>query len=391
MAGLHLPQRRRPRRGIALSSLLVFVWPLIAVMIGLALEFGISRLARERLQTAADAAALAGGVDLLDPNAVKPGYTPDVTALQTTASHDAALYANLNLMLGAPLVYPTPTPIFAVFGNVADPTDYNSPFGPNDAQHPCNTLVVTIERSQRHNNPVPLRLGPFLGVLPGNVVATCRATLDQRVYGFRPVGDIPIPVIPLTVLASGSAASWTTQAQAAAVAGVNDNYTVDQHTGQVTSGPDGIPEVIAQAPTQGGPAPGPNDNMAEITIPSPNSTATLIVRGMRPPDLTTFGGQFAFDSSGSLTVQASQTVDSGLTGSLQQIQGANRIWPLYSSASGTDYTITQFVAGRIAQVNTATPGVLSLTVQPSVYATPTALVEAGQPLNPFVAKIGLTR
>lgn len=374
-----------------MSSLLVFVMPLLALAIGLALEFAIAGVARERLQSAADAGALAGGADLLDPNVVKPGYTPDPTTVQDTANQDAALYANLNLMMSTPLVYPTPTPIFAVFGNVADPTDYNCPFGPNDDQNPCNTLVVTIERSQRNNNPVPLRLGPFLGVLPGNVAATSRATLDQRVYGFRPVGNVPIPLIPLTVLASGSSASWTTQAQAAAVPNVNDNFTVDPTTGQVTSGPDGIPEVNVQAPYQGGPAPGSSDNMAEMNITSPNTMAALIIRGLRPEDLTAFGGQFAFGSSGNITVQASSTVDAGLTGALQEIVGANRVWPLYSSASGTDYTITQFVAGRVAQATTVPPGRLVLAVQPCVYATPTALVQAGQPLNPFVAKIGLTR
>ncbi len=383
---------RKTRRGYAASSLLVVLFPVLAVGIGLAIEVGLHGTTREHLQTAADAAALAGAVELLDPLVVQPGHTTNTQTLQQTANTEAGLYANFNLMMGAPLVYPTHTrPVFVVFGNVADPTDWMSPLGPNDDQHPCNTIVVTIERSQRLKNPVPLRLGPFLGILPGNVVATSRGTIDQRVYGFRPNGQIATPVIPFAVLAAGSPVSWTVQASAAATPNVNDNFTVNPTTGQVSNGPDGIPEVLVSAPFQNGPAAGPSDNMVTINFASPNPTATLIQFGLRPIDLTALGGQFAFGNTGTLTVQASTAVDAGLTGVLQLILGANRIWPLYSTRSGTDTTISQFVAGRIASVSTVAPGRLVLAVQPSVYPTSTALVQAGQALNPYVAKLSLTR
>ena len=115
---------------------------------------------------------------LLDPNVVKPGYTPDPTKVQEPANFEAALYANLNLMMDAPLTYPNPAPVFVVFGNVADPTDYNSPFGPNDSQNPCNTLVVTVERSRRNRRRWPRkRLACSIGAWPwSDRRRSCRPT-----------------------------------------------------------------------------------------------------------------------------------------------------------------------------------------------------------------------
>lgn len=65
-----------------------------------------------------------------------------------------------------------------------------------------------------------------------------QATLDQRVVGFRPERGVKVPVVPLIA----EYEAWLDQSLATAAAGINDNFGFDPLTGQVTTGPDGIPE-----------------------------------------------------------------------------------------------------------------------------------------------------
>ena len=369
----------RRRRGFTVSTFLVIATPMFVLMIGLAVEVALVNVTRERLQGAADAAALAAAAELLDPDTLMPAAVVDPTTAQQNANAAALLYSNLNVGIGRPLTYLSNSPILVVFANVADPTDRYSPLGPVDAANPCNTVVVTIERSQRLKNPVPLRLGPFLGILPGNVVATARGTLDRRVYGVRPIGALPCPVVPLAVSAAGNATSWTTQATSAAVSGVNDVATVNPTTGAVTPGPDGVPEVTLSTTT----------NLAVLSLGT-TAPATQMEQGVYVSDLEAYGGALALSETGVLTVPTT-TLDGGtLSSSLTSIIGVNRVWPLYDASQSTLGGGTAVLVG-FASAHVVSASSTTILVQPSIFPTASALVRPGQPLNPYVGKLGLTR
>jgi hypothetical protein len=66
-----------------------------------------------------------------------------------------------------------------------------------------------------------------------------QATVDSRVVGFRPERGVKVPVVPL----AAEYEAWIEQSLAAAEAEINDNFGFDPVTGELVSGPDGIPEL----------------------------------------------------------------------------------------------------------------------------------------------------
>ena len=396
--------RPRPRRGV-LALGLVIVLPVLMITMGLVLELALIGYVREQLQSAADAAALAGAAELLDEDRLKPDATPNIEDDAQAAQRFAALFCNYNLGLGQPWITFSDKPCLVGFGHVANPTDRSSPFeswdGVSDInQIDINTLQVYVERSRRFGNQVPLRLAPFFGVVEARIGVQAAATVDRRVYGFRPKNGAPIFVAPLTITQSGLPQAWLEQANAAAVAGANDNFTVDPSTDTVTPGPDGIPEIRVTAPLPNGDPPDATDTLGTLLFgfsgSDPGGIANQLRVGLEPIDLYELDGQLALDENNLLQLNGRTDVDADVVVVLQEIIGKKRIWPLSSirpdlGQTGVVYDVTDFAAGRVVDASNGPAGKLTVVIQPATMPTTTALVRDGQPLNPYLAKLYLTR
>ena len=314
----------RRRRGFTVSTFLVIATPMFVLMIGLAVEVALVNVTRERLQGAADAAALAAAAELLDPDTLMPAAVVDPTTAQQNANAAALLYSNLNVGIGRPLTYLSNSPILVVFANVADPTDRYSPLGPVDAANPCNTVVVTIERRPATQKPGAVAARAVSRDLAGERRGHGggRSTAASTACGRS--AQLPCPVVPLAVSAAGNATSWTTQATSAAVSGVNDVATVNPTTGAVTPGPDGVPEVTLSTTT----------NLAVLSLGT-TAPATQMEQGVYVSDLEAYGSALALSETGVLAVPTT-TLDGGtLSSSLTSIIGVNRVWPLYDASQST--------------------------------------------------------
>ncbi|HEX8199176.1 MAG TPA: hypothetical protein VF590_01720, partial [Isosphaeraceae bacterium] len=235
----------------------------------------------------------------------------------------------------------------------------------------------------------------LFGVVPATVIVTARATLDRRVYGVRPMGAIPTPLVPLVADAS----SWAAQAQAPPTAGGNDNFRVDARAGRVEPGSDGIPEIVLQAPGPGA-SPSPADNLGVLALGpgrvDPEAVARILADGVRPADLSVWSGQFALeDEAGALDVAGRAEVDAGVVDGLRSIVGAGRVWPLagprVDAGAEAVFPVVDFGAGRVVAAWVDDAGRAVVVVQPTQLVTATALVRAGRPANRWIGKVSLTQ
>ncbi|MBX3414544.1 MAG: hypothetical protein KF708_17790 [Pirellulales bacterium] len=408
-AARRLPLSRRralraggSRRG-ALSGMLVVGLILLFAVLGLALELGLIAHVQVQLQTATDAAALAGAAELLDESVLRPGESPDWTDDIELALKQSQVFAASNVAGGQTVaILPNPQNdpngdfIVAWLESSTNPGEVPQLY-PDSGR--CNTLIVRAQRTQGRGNPVPLWFSPVVGIATADVLAESRATLDQRICGFRPQGLGAIPVVPLAALAKGSQDAWFEQSQTTPIEGVNDKYTVDYRTGVVTKGPDGIPEIELKSPLEDDAGTDGNFLVLEFN-PDPqqqNQFQRQLELGLTAADLVDQNGQLLLDKSGQLVVPGTG-INEKLLGRLTTIVGENRVWPLFSEQTDSDGTtavvLTGFAAGRIVDARVNEDDEAVVLVQASTLVTGTALVRELGPhdqRNPWIARLCLTR
>lgn len=391
------------RRGMTTIGALFSV-TVVAGMLGLALEFALLEHVRGQLQAGANAAALAGAMELIDEDVLYPGRlaqlgsqaaTDDVAAAQSVALD----YARANIAGGVRMFSPLPAqdPPPLVAGWIAEPLDLSSPLVPWPQQGAANVLQVHAERSQRWGNPLPLWIGPLLGVAEGDVAATATACVDQRVHGFRPVQESVVPVMPLAALGWGTADAWTSQAAAPAAAGVNDRFVVNYATGQVEAGSDGIPELVLCTPKVSGGQEVLPGNLGCLRLrasESPQDFTRQVQDGLTTADLTELGGQLAVPPGGSLMVPRGEEFEAMLPDLAATVRGTRRAWPLYrarhSDSGGDWFELAGFAAGCVVD-GYVEDGRTCLIVQPAVLVSRTALVHPAATWNPWLGRLALVR
>jgi hypothetical protein len=394
--------QRQPRRG-TVSGIVVVSLPLLVAVLGLALELALVSHVQIQLQGACDAAALAGASELMDIRVLNPDADHNAGDRSHSARLTALRYMRANGGDAHCVVFDASAgndPFGdLVAGWIEHPTDPDSPFVIGQGAEQCNTLQVRAQRTRQRGNPVPLWLGQLVRVAHADVAAVARATVDRRVYGFRPIGSTSVPVIPLTALEADTRDSWSTQAFASSVAGENDRYSVDYRTGEVADGPDGIPEVRLATAGEAEFQEGESGNLGGLAFRHASWDLQRIQRqilhGLSADDLSQFGGQLALDADGTLCVPGLDDPAARWAEALASIRGANRIWPLHRATTQQErlcYQLAGFAAGRMVHVEWQ-DGQLIVIVQPSVLATRTALVRTlrpGESPNPWIGKLFLT-
>ena len=421
-------------RNINHGSLSVGLLVAMVVLLGslaLAVDTGFLWHAYGQLQFAADAAALAGAAELMDSGVLYA--PPERQALQpilreqriAAARQQALALAALNPVNGSPLRLDTSS-TNDVDGDIARraafrrsiPLDANSAndvdgdivvgwvedvvmsaqMVPWPATEEVNSIVIRARRLRANGDPVVFRFARALGLDGADVMATARASLDQRVYGFRPAGHVRVPLMPLAIItpeASQGEAFWFHLAG-------TDDHTVSTRPARVTSGPDGIAEyALVFDPQQEDATEGvrlARFHTADPMDPGAQSVVSQILGGYTAADLADCGGQFALDGDGTLLVPGASvagTPDTLPLTALRAILGQPRIWPLgtvsSSAAPAPVYTIGGFVAACVVDADEDGDGRLTIHLQPCLLQTATALVCSGQRRNPWIGKLVLNR
>ncbi len=156
------------RRGHAVLFVIVTL-PALLGMAALTIDVGYMYLARQELQTAADAGAMAAAWTLIDEDG---DVVPDVSQAQAT------IFAGLNSSGGT---------VEVSFGWVADPFDPVSQFVPA-APDAANSIRVTTGRTSDTANPLELFFAGIFGFTHTDISASA-------ISSYAPVGELDgIPV-----------------------------------------------------------------------------------------------------------------------------------------------------------------------------------------------------
>ena len=345
-----------------------------------------------QLQHACQAAVLAGAAQLLDPAAGTTPPTPDVAAEArvAAATNQAQIFFAPN---SSAILQTSGDSPDVIAGWCQDPTFPSATVVPWTGAGPVNALSVRGMRRRSNGQAVVMWFGHLFGTGSAEPAAAATASMDQRIYGFRPLEYVPVPMAPLM---ASSTLQWPS-AVVGATAGLSDDYSVDPRTGAVSAGPDQIAEVTLLSPVAGGSAPSGQAAATWLSLPDAATDYNAIVLqvndGIQPVDLTGIGGELALGTDGVLLIPAAAEpnfaqADMLLT-ALLSIRGQRRIWPVGSlDTSGGQPTcrITGFVAGCVVD-GSRNSNVISIVVQACTIQTCTGLLRSPMARNPWIGKL----
>jgi hypothetical protein len=398
------PRKRiRPASEARRGAMALLVLGALVVLLGvgsLALNLTWLTSHQVQLRQACEAAALAGAVQLLDP---APGISPSTSdpaaatrvALATEqartffAPNSSAVLQltgiNPDLVAGwreDPTMPRNPT----TPQNPALPQDPALPqgyFTPWTGAGPVNSLLVRGVRRRSDGRAVTVWFGNFFGIGHAEPAAAAIASIDQRIYGFRPVDFVAVPMAPLL---APSTIQWPSGGPGTAGT-LPDNYSVAPRTGAVTSGPDGVAEITLQTPGAG----------SWLALPTATTDFTLLATqvrdGLKSSDLSGMGGQLALGPDGTLLIPPAAAPVAAQTDALQAallaIRGQKRIWPigtLVTVGGQTLCQVTGFVAGCVVDCS-GNANSLTIVVQACTIQTCTGLLRSGTTRNPWIGKL----
>ena len=382
---------------------------LVAVLSGAALV--IDRLwldtAHAELQTAAEAAALAAGRELANDDLLRETFNPQSHVMK--ARFAAARIAAENVAVGEPLLLKTDDDGDVRVGQlVVDDETGEVVFVEMDEKP--TTVVVSTRRTNDRQWPGNLPFRTLVGPNSADVVAIAEATLDNHVVGLRLVNDLPIPALPIAILAEAIAplkpVSQQTQRPTARGRAIPtkpnsvkesapmptwkrdieqrrgaDRFAFDSTEGTVDEEPDGIPEIVLRTVSPNSKVPDGNAFVVGLRADLTNDELQRqIVAGWSARDLESFGGELMLDQ-GPLTLTGLRGIDAGTVGeSLRQMIGQPRVCLLYDQADmSSNSHVAQlrcvgFVAGRVMLVTELSGNVIEIVLQPTVMTSRSAVV-----------------
>lgn len=394
--------RAESRRG-TLAPAIAFALLAVMGLVALVLDSLWLDTAQAELQVAAEAAALAAGVQLASDDLLR-GDDPDATVEQrlALAREAARRVAQENRIAGRPVELDASPDGDIRFGKLVRREETGETVF-IETRHDVRSVAIRAEHSRSRNNPVAIWLLKVTSQPGGDVAAIAEATLDNHLVGLEALNGIPVPALPLAVLQhdpDGKRENWRTQIEQRRGP---DRYSVDEHTGEVTaaSSGDGIPEItVHSAPHRGDTS---NVNLFLCLI-RPGLTESDLQRqfrsGFTRSDLPE---PLRFDRS-PVRFPTAPGITGPVLSELPALTGHCRIMFLYDEHSAADdegtVRVAAPVAVRILRALIHDDGSCELTLQPGVLTTRTAITRL-QPQatpdndrdsapNPYIYRLLLT-
>lgn len=386
MNSLHLAARRR---GATVPLFAVLVVPLLG-MLAFSIDVGYIVLVNSELQTAADAAALAGAEKLqeLYIQYTLPGQTSQNAILQTATTHvpgspmeAAEQIAGSNKAGNVPI---TVRDQDVTFGYTDAQGNYSPKYKNNNFGFP-NSVTVIARRDRFANNPLSLFFGPVLGISSKDLTTTATATIySGDVNSLQAIPQVKGHVLPAALDAN----IWQTFYQT----GMSPDGTI--HTAA-----NGYPELqVYPSPNAqgsfGGLDVGPTQNNLPLFAggsaggQTPNDISYFINNNLLPVSL---GGSKDWRADASFT-NPPQINYQGILGQpflLPLFQAVNSTFgPNYQAVSWQKqqgkwvpvYAVVGLVGVQILQAS-GSGSSMTISIQPSAIVDPTAVIT-----SPFAAK-----
>jgi hypothetical protein len=338
--------------------LAALVLAMFIALVALAVDIGVMTMALGQLKTAADAAALAGAMQLVSDNRLNPAYIPSVEA--SNAASKALAIGQANIVLNrAAMILSSDVVVGSKPTNPPDPVDqfFRAEISPN-----TNSVQVTASRDSSHGGVVPAFFSRMWGSNGSSAGVACTATVELfSVSGFTP-GTTNSTLFPIAL----SQSDYNN-----IIINKVDNYSYSDTGapfGTVTSGPDGVYETSLY-PDNSGPG---NSGTINVGV-SNNSTKVLgdqIQYGITPAQIAAAG-----DITAPTTFSGNPGISDGIKDNLTAIIGKSVVIPIYSSVSGNGnnltYNIVAYQPFRIMDVQ-MTGNPKFLIIQPALSTDPTA-------------------
>jgi hypothetical protein len=354
-------------------------------MAAFSVDVGYVANAQGELQRSADAAALAGALQMINLSAPGPSFsmTTNISNAGTSAVH----YAGLNSVCRSSPTISAANDV--VVGYISTPTVPGSAMTYSNPNQ-YNAVQVSVNRSSTENGEVPLFFGKIFGDQGATAYAQATAAVLTNFSGFQmPSDGSALGVMPFAF----DQQSWNALMNGSGP----DQWTYNASNNTVTPGADGVPE--GNLFPQGTGSPG-NRGTVDIGTNN-NSTSNLnsqILNGLSSSDLAAYGGQLTLNSSGTLTLAGNPGISAGVKSALSSIIGEPRVMPIFSQVSGNganaQYTIVEFVSVTVLQVQlTGSVSSKAVTIQPTgmlvkggIPNTTTTQMSTGLYSLPFLVK-----
>lgn len=352
------------------AGCLVLVFGFVAFSV----DLGYITLTKAELQKTADGSSLGSAIELMDGLGL--GRIVDPATAEANARQAAGDIAAANRAGGRDTVYVDANRDVR-FGNYS----YDTATGKwvkSWGTAPYNMVEVTARRDENGSTesgdePLDLFFAPVIGHNQANVEQTATAVLLPGGGFYKRPGQ-NIGILPLTL----DKPSWDNMMYHMKTDGVGqDNYTWNEESKTITSGPDGILEVNLFPY-------GPQDlmpgNRGTVDFgDTGNSTADIerqILYGLNDSDWAALANQGITElnwDSGPIDIYGDTGLSAGFQDELNAIAGEPRAIPLFINISGPGnnalYTIDCFVGIRIMYANlNGKPSSKRVIVQPAPFS-----------------------
>ena len=381
---VHRHRAEQSRHG----AILILAAAVLVVVLGLvafAVDLGYIALAKAQLQAAADAAALGATLECnlmanqsLVDSAVKQGAV-DVAALHRAGGYDAVLLdPAVDVQVGQASWNPTNRVFATQFGTEL---------------RPYNLVKVTARLKQfgvSSNGSTTIkdrRVPLFFARVFGRDYAEIEVSATAAVLpgaGFRVEAGTAktANILPFAL----DLPTWLDLMN-----GIGpDVYTVNEQTGQISPGKDGIPEANLY-PKGSRLLPPGNRGTVDLggSNNSTNDVKRQILDGLNANDLSHFANNELRPDLGPLAINGDTGISSGFKAELAAIKGQPRAIPLFTQVQNPGnnavFTIVKFVGIRIVDVKlTGSETTKYVTIQPSYFSDSTVIPGDGSilPLVP---------
>lgn len=348
----------------------------------LTIDTGYLYNAQAELQSVADAAALAGAIELMNEQRLQ-GETElndMLTSVRQNASYVAALNRVTNESVYLDLNTGNGMDGDIVIGRLDNFLNMNESISLLTPEQ-FNTVGVRVRRDSISNGPVSLWFARLWGIGTANLVAQSAAGYEDNIVGFRATEETNAGLLPISFHKD----FWdlVVAATPGGNADYTDAYSYDPETGAVTPGSDGIPEINIFPGNAGGQLPPGNYGTVDIGSGN-NSTSDIerqILEGVSANDLSYMGGEFSL-ADGPVTLNGDTGISAGIKDELASVVGYPRTIPLFDTVSGpgnnSSFRIVSFAGIRVMKVHlTGAMDGKVLMVQPAFVADTTAVGAPG--------------
>lgn len=401
---LHRPitQPADSRAGFLVPAILV---ALLVIMAGVALVLDQLWLenASVEMQAAVDASVLAAGRQLATDDLLKPNFNAQNQI--DKARNRANDIASGNRVAGQPVNLEESGSI-RIGRRIDNPSSGRVNFV--ETTNRPNSVRVIAHRSRRNGNPIALFFRQLTGQSSGDVSCRAEATIENRIVGFRPLEHLPIPVLPIAILETDSISQRTDTWQVAIEQRLGaDQFRLDEKTGQVVRGADGIPEITLRFEGDE-----KTDEKRNVLLIAPQSRwqrvrwRRAIKSGWTRDDFAKRNAEISLPRSEEQVLRffTTRLTNHRFAELFDTVLGQCRIVFLTRNCSESDdshfdsVNCHRVVAGRVMDVRIGNNGSFELVFQPGVLTTPTAILsddvksssEKSFARNRYIYKLRLT-